>query len=292
MMEMSSTIAGRRLAYWCSTGAGAGETGGSHTLLLLHGLGADHEGLLPLARAWPGAHIVAPDLPGFGRSDPLAATHSLVHYADAMEALCADLGLSDVTVLGHSLGASIALTMSARYPRRARALVLISPVAPQPGRQTWLARAYYEFGSRLPTWAARRWFLSRPAVYVSDRLMFVTADRRVRRRILDADYRSAALASPRAITEVYRSIREMPLMTVADGVRTPAVLIGSEHDSLAPPAALAALSDRIPHSELSVLPGAGHLWCVEEPADAARLISASLERLTGSPVADGRDSTM
>jgi pimeloyl-ACP methyl ester carboxylesterase len=288
MKEMSSTIGGKRLAYWRSAVPGSGpdhdRPAASRTVLLLHGLSADHEGLLTLTRMWPDTHVVAPDLPGFGRSDPLDCKHSLTNYAHTMEALCADLDLRDLTVVGHSLGASIALTLAAAYPHRVRALVLISPVAAGNGPGTWLIRGYYGLGAVLPSRAARFWFLSKLAVYLSDRSMFASTDRRVRRQILEADYHSAALASPRAIVEIYHSVRGARLTAIAGRVSAATVVVGGERDRMAPSAALAALHHHLPHSELHVIPRAGHLWSVEEPGIATRVILSSLARLAG-PVA-------
>jgi pimeloyl-ACP methyl ester carboxylesterase len=285
MTAMSSLIGGRRLEYWRSAappraGLGPDRRAAAPGVLLLHGLGADHQGLLSLTRTWPDAQLIAPDLPGFGRSDPLDLPHSLVNYAHTMDALCGYLRLSRLVVIGHSLGANIALALARAHPHRVRALVLISPVVMTRRPHAWLARAYYGVGGLLPTRAARPWLLSRAAVYLGDRSMFVTRDRRVRRRILREDYRTAALADPRAVTEACRGIHETPLPTLAGAVRAPTVLIAGERDGLASPDALIALHNRLPVSELVLVPGAGHLWVVEDAERAAGVIVASLRRLT------------
>jgi pimeloyl-ACP methyl ester carboxylesterase len=284
MRELSSTVGGACLAYWRFPTADPAAA--SRTVLLLHGLSADHDGLLTLTRLWPDTHVVSPDLPGFGRSGPLPGTHCLDNYARVLEEFCAGLNLPDLTVVGHSLGASIALTLASAYPHRVRELVLISPVSSRTGPSTWPVRAYYGLGAALPRRAARFWFLGRAAVYLSDRSMFRTPDRRVRRRILEADYDTAARADVRAIAEIYRSIRDTPMTAVASRVRAPTVVVGGECDRLAPPAALGALHRQLPRSELHVVPRAGHLWSVEEPRAATRLILSSLARLARKPVAD------
>ncbi|WP_203919390.1 alpha/beta fold hydrolase [Rugosimonospora africana] len=281
---MSSTVGGTRLAYWCSSAVD--RPAASRTVLLLHGLNADHDGLLTLTRLWPDTRVVSPDLPGFGRSGPLAGAHCLENYARVLDGFCAALDLRDVTVVGHSLGASIALALASAYPRRVRELVLISPVSSRNGPDTWPVRAYYGLGAALPARAARFWFLSRAAVYLSDRSMFTTADRRVRRRILESDYDTAARAEVRAIVEIYRSIRDTPMAAVAGRIPAPTVVVGGERDRLASPAALAALHRHLARSELHVVPRAGHLWSVEEPRAATRVILSALGRLAGAAVAD------
>ncbi len=264
-------FAGQPLVYWRS-GSGA-------PVVLLHGLAADHCGLLPMARHWGGLDVIAPDLPGFGHSPPCPGRHTLTGYADAVEELCDRLDLTGVTVVGHSLGATIALVCAARHPDRLRAAVLLSPVSTFTGPAAWGARAYYGFGSLLPERAARWWYLSRPIVYLSDSSSLVTRDRTVRRRIRREDHRTAALADPGAVADIYRSFRDTDLATVAAGTAVPALVVGAERDRLAPPDAVRALGRQLPRAGTVIVPGAGHLWVAEEPAAAAALVARSLPGL-------------
>lgn len=281
MREQSMIFNGARVTYWTQTPSpiAAASRTASPPSVFLHGLGADHEGLWPLAARLPNEHIVSLDLPGFGRSEPLAGPHTFEAYAAVVEALCTHLGLSDVLIVGHSLGASIALTHAAIYPARVRALAMLMPVTSGAGPLTWLPRAYYRVGSWLPARAARMWFLSRAAVFVSDELTITTTDPSVRRRILREDYRTAALASPRAVQEIYRSIRRTPFVTLARQVRADTVILGAQRDALASGRSLALLHRQVPKSELVMVPDAGHLWPVERPDDAAIIIAAALRRL-------------
>src|SRR4051812_744788 len=121
----SLDVGGRRAVYWRSD---SDTRPGSRPVVLLHGLAADHRGLLPLADCLPGIDAVALDLPGCGGSEPLADRHTVARYADAVEAVCECIGLGPVTVIGHSLGGRISLALAARHPARIRAQVLFNPV--------------------------------------------------------------------------------------------------------------------------------------------------------------------
>jgi pimeloyl-ACP methyl ester carboxylesterase len=90
-------------------------------LVLLHGLGADHRGLLRMAGAIHGFDIVALDLPGFGLSGAMPAPYTMEAYAAVVEQLRIHLGHARIHLAGHSLGANIALVYAARYVRRWRA---------------------------------------------------------------------------------------------------------------------------------------------------------------------------
>jgi pimeloyl-ACP methyl ester carboxylesterase len=85
------------------------QPGGDPVLLLLHGLGATGEVWHDLLkRNWPG-EVIAPDLPGHGRS-PRLATYTFESMTESV-ASAVPAGRR-VVVLGHSLGGVLALTLA------------------------------------------------------------------------------------------------------------------------------------------------------------------------------------
>ncbi|PZQ28095.1 MAG: alpha/beta hydrolase, partial [Stenotrophomonas acidaminiphila] len=92
-----------------------------------HGWLDNAASFVPLAAHLPGVQLVAPDLPGHGRSAHLApgaeytsgvAVNAVLDIADA-------LGWDTFSLLGHSMGAGIASLMAAAVPQRVRRLVVI-----------------------------------------------------------------------------------------------------------------------------------------------------------------------
>lgn len=95
-----------RLA-WSDTGTGPGRP-----LVLLHGIGSNRHRWDPIvAQLAAGHRCIAVDLPGHGDS-PMDGCDS-VSAALAVQALIAHLGLRDAAVVGHSLGATVALLHAA-----------------------------------------------------------------------------------------------------------------------------------------------------------------------------------
>lgn len=110
--EGQAALPGATLAYRDLGGDGQGAA-----IVALHGLGAHADFWQPLAaaareRGWPG-RFVAVDLPGHGRSADFER-YSDVAYADAVVGLLDALGLRAPVLLGHSLGATVALRAAGR----------------------------------------------------------------------------------------------------------------------------------------------------------------------------------
>jgi pimeloyl-ACP methyl ester carboxylesterase len=68
--------------------------------------------------------VYAPDLPGFGESDP-TLTAGIAGAADAISDLANDLRLRQIDLLGMSYGAGVALELAAARPEIVRRVVLV-----------------------------------------------------------------------------------------------------------------------------------------------------------------------
>jgi pimeloyl-ACP methyl ester carboxylesterase len=100
-------------------------------VVFLHGAGMDHSVWALLARAFAhhGFAVLAPDLPGHGRSTGAALT-SIAALADWTAALLDAAGIKAARLIGHSMGSLIALEMAARHPEKVTGLALIATAAP------------------------------------------------------------------------------------------------------------------------------------------------------------------
>lgn len=133
----SIDVNGARVAY-ADTGAdvACGARGAGETVLLLHssaGSSTQWRSLAELLR--DRARVLAPDLYGYGDTDPWPG-RGFPTLAD--EAALADAVLADVTKLGddaplhlvgHSYGGAVALRFALERPQRLKSLTLIEPVA-------------------------------------------------------------------------------------------------------------------------------------------------------------------
>src|SRR5256886_9247290 len=100
------------------------------TIVLLHGAGFDHT-TWALHSRWFAHHgygVLAPDLPGHGRSSG-ASLPTIAEMADWTAALLDAAGAAKARLVGHSMGSLIALETAARHSAKVSALSLIGTAA-------------------------------------------------------------------------------------------------------------------------------------------------------------------
>jgi pimeloyl-ACP methyl ester carboxylesterase len=101
-------------------------------LILLHGNVSSGRFFEELMAALPEYRTLAPDLRGFGASDPLVvdATRGVADYADDLHALVEALGLRRFHLLGWSLGGNVAIHYLLAHPDRLLSTTLLAPGSP------------------------------------------------------------------------------------------------------------------------------------------------------------------
>lgn len=103
-----------------------GAAGGGPPIVLLAGLGLDHESWAGPAAALAGHHrVIRVDLRGTGPSDAPRGGYSLDRLARDVMVVLEHLDLSDVVLIGHSFGAQIGLLVAATIPGRLSRLGLV-----------------------------------------------------------------------------------------------------------------------------------------------------------------------
>jgi len=235
-----------------------------HTILALHywaGSGREFNALRPLLP--PGATLLSPDLPGFGRQPaPAGFDYSVGAYADWVAAYLEEQNVHEFALLGHSMGGKIALLLAARRRAGLRRLVLLSPSPPagEPMSAADRAAALAAFGD--------------PAA--AEKTL-----RKITRRRLPAAQAQAVVAdnlsSSRPAWDAWltRGSREN-IAGLLPRIAVPCHLLVGQHDRAITPAAQRRLT--LPHlppeTPCVVLPGAGHLLPLEAPAAVAALFEA------------------
>lgn len=266
--------------HFYDTGVGD-QARGAAPIVLLHGLGDEADTwrhVLPLIST---RRAIAPDLPGFGRSDQGKRSYTIPFFADTLLELIDHLGLPEVVLVGHSTGAIIAQEFALRNPQRVKRLVLIggSLVAgeskPDPSLLMFLIPGLGE-------WAYNRLRKDPDAAYRSlepyyHRLKDLPqADRdflyqRVNERVWSDGQRRGFLSTLRGMVRWLPAVQK-GLPDRLSNSHIPTTIIWGENDRIMPVQAAHTLARLLPDARLVVVPGAGHNVHQEKPEVVAEVL--------------------
>ncbi|OGO21457.1 MAG: hypothetical protein A2144_03365 [Chloroflexi bacterium RBG_16_50_9] len=96
-------------------------------LVVVHGGGGDASTWLRNIAALSERYTVyAPDLPGFGGSQPLEGDYYIPEMTEFIDNFARSLGLESFYLVGHSVGGGVALSYALESPHKIKKLVLVS----------------------------------------------------------------------------------------------------------------------------------------------------------------------
>jgi pimeloyl-ACP methyl ester carboxylesterase len=226
-------------------------------IVLLHGAGFDHS-TWALHSRWFAHHgfgVLAPDLPGHGRSSG-APLSTIAEMADWTAALLDAAGAAKAKLVGHSMGSLIALETAARHPAKVSALGLIATSAAMTVGPDLLKAA--EANDRSAIDMVSIWGLGFQAELggsLAPGLWMHSGAQRVLERC-----RPGVLFNDLSACNAYQGA-----LAAAAQITVPATLVLGERDMMTPARAGKALAAALPNSRTVVLRGAGHLMMAERP---------------------------
>lgn len=247
------------------------ERGSGPPVILLHGFPVD-------SRMWSAQldglsshhRIIAPDFRGFGRSRH-DGPFTLESLADDIHAFAISLGIVPFTLGGLSMGGYVALAYARRYPRTLRALMLIDTKSQADTQDAKDNR------NRLITLAREKGASAVTDDMLPKLLAPATLDHRP--DIVKALREMADNNPPAALAQALAAMRDRPERTdMLKSIAVPTLIIVGEADSATPPEIADAMQKLIPGSQLAVIPGAGHMSPLEQPA----AVNAAIARFLAS----------
>lgn len=256
------------------------EAGGGHPVVLLHGWAAFKEIWWGTLRALePHYHGIAIEWPGHGRTPASQGITLLTDLADLVVRSCAALGLSEITVVGHSMGGRVAALLALLQPDLVRRLVLVD-AALDPAHIAFYARRMLELNA-----VQRSVVMSqRIGRGVGRLLQPAPHDHRggfVRPYLRRAYYNG--LADPQMLHSYATALYAESLDTRLPEIQQPTLVVSGEHDPLVLPRQARRAAELIPNAQLQIIPRALHTPMDDRPAAFYRVLLDFLATVPPAP---------
>jgi len=248
----------------------AGEEGPA--IVFLHGWGAFKElwwsTLRDLGRDY---RCFAIDMPGHGESR-LGQADQIERIATLVADFCADLGLTAIILVGHSMGGSVAVEVTLRYPHLVRRLALID-AAVDAYRMPTYTRLYLLPAIGWPVFRITQ-AIGRAFRPIGQRIPHDHGGGWIRPWVRRASY--LATFDPEGLYRILRSLFATRADERLQQIRVPTLVLTGQFDSLVPPSHARRLAQVIPGARYVVLPASIHNPMDERPGAFTRALRAFL----------------
>ncbi|MEP7104763.1 MAG: alpha/beta hydrolase [Chloroflexota bacterium] len=266
---------------------------GTPPVLFVHGLGSsgyiEWRFTLPvIARRH---RVLAPDLPGFGRTDkPRGGRYGIAYFARTLARYLDERELRSAVVVGTSMGGRVALELALRAPGRVSRLVLVNAlglgrpqlqffyplmVLPRVGEAAMqVAKTAIH---RVPPDVIRRFAARYTGVSVDLHKAMDDEYLDDLREMYAADgYTDAYLSTVRSMARPRALFGEHDLSASLSRIKVPVQLIWGSNDPLFPVAHATRAHQLLPDSRLALIEGAGHTPQAERPDEFNRILARFL----------------
>jgi pimeloyl-ACP methyl ester carboxylesterase len=246
--------------------------GTGEPLLALHGIGSCWQVWEPVLGALEARHdVIALDIPGYGRSDPIDGEPTVFALGDAIERILDSLGLEKVHVVGNSMGGTLAAGLCVRD--RARSVVALSPgglFAPKEYRYSLSvlrllregAKRSAPFADQITATAAGRWSAFSLSYARPWRIDPANGAHQIR----------MMAGSPSFDATLDWIARERPMPPDLPTIDCPFTVAWGTRDLILPPRQGPRWERLVPGARLVSLHGLGHVPMADDPELVARVI--------------------
>ena len=235
-------------------------------IIFIHGAGGNYLNWPPEVRRLPGQRIFAPDLPGHGRSDGVGR-QAIEDYAQCILDFLDALRIHKAILVGHSMGAAIALTLTLDHPRRMLALGLMGG------------------GARLKVSPDLIQNTSNPATlpHALQDIAAMAFSPVVEPRLKQLAMQRMAATRATVLNGDLIACNQFDIMDRLAKVRVPTLVVCGADDRMTPPRYSEHLAASIKRAELVIVPDAGHMVMIEKPKAVASALALFIREISYRP---------
>ena len=263
----SVSIDGVNTNYWLYP-ATTGNTIQAETLVLVHGYRGDHHGLESFAGGLTNYNVIAPDLPGFGTSDPMKVEHSLESYSVWFKEFLDKLELKSPLVVGHSFGTLVVSSTEAKLGLFSKIVVGISKVLLE------FVKFYYWLAHIVPEYVGNK--MTKTYLLVDSMSAYTTKSKdKTLRKWIKQQHRSHfnSFANSQVVWEAYLASIENVVIPFVKEIHKPVLLIAAELDEITPVSAVYDFAKTMDNARVHEIKGCGHLVHYEAASEAIEVMN-------------------
>ncbi|ARJ37654.1 alpha/beta hydrolase [Sporosarcina sp. P18a] len=233
--------------------------GSGPPLVLLHGLGNNSKSWIHQLEGLKKDYtVIAWDAPGYGQSaDPVPELQHFSQFADHLKKFLDDLLLEEVYLLGHSMGAAIAIDFAIRFPEMVTKLMIAAPTRGAAGlneeENIKKRKARHDLVENTPPEELARQRTSALLAANVDSSILEYAQN-IMAEVRLAGYKSVA-----------NSLYHLNQMDEYSKVMVPTLVICGEEDQVTPVSESEIIVERLKDGRLKTIADAGHLSYLEKP---------------------------
>jgi pimeloyl-ACP methyl ester carboxylesterase len=235
-------INGTEIACWMN---GSEWASGRKTLVFIHGSGGDHTAwFYQYSQLKNDYNVAALELPGHGSSGG-TGEQDIFKYVEWVRSALPAFGILKPVIIGHSLGAAIALTFAVQYGE------LLSGIVPFGG------------GAKMPVNPAILDGVRKDPEAILAFTAKIAVAKKNRERL--APILAKRKADPEALYGDFLACDRLDISDRVGQIKVPTLIICGLEDKMTPPAYSEALRDSILGAQLALIAEAGHLVMMEDP---------------------------
>jgi len=233
---------------------------GKKTLVFIPGSGGDHTAWVYQCNALKSLYnIAALELPGHGNSQG-PGEQNIDKYVEWVKMILPAFGIEKPVIIGHSLGAAIALTFAVKYGDLVRGIVAFGG------------------GTRMPV---------NPMILDGikkdpDAVMAMTAKFSVAKKNRErlAKILAERKRDPDILYGDFLACDRLDLTGKIQQIQVPTLIVCGQEDKMTPPDASRALCESIPGAELAIIEEAGHMVMLEDPENFNMVLKKFVDSLS------------
>ncbi len=239
-----SEIGGEKLNYW------VGDKGifkGRETILFIHGAGGNNF-IWNYQKTYFQKEFnpIILELSGHGESEG-NGRDDIASYSYDVFCFIKTINISDIILVGHSMGGAIVQDMALRYPDYIRGIVLVSTGAKLRVSTSILNGIKNNFKETIP------------------KLVSFAYSKNAQKRLIQEGIENLRRCKPEILYKDFLACDKFDLLKEVENIKLPTSIICGSEDELTPVRYSQYLHQKIIGSQLEIISGAGHMVMMESP---------------------------